>query len=56
MVRDCMVKILDRYYPDMEANDNTIVMVPMWDGMRFEGYQVVKANWKRPMDCEGWKV
>lgn len=50
-----MVKILERYYPDMEANDNAIVMAPVWDGLRFEGYQVVKANWRLPENVEGWK-
>lgn len=41
-------KILECYYPDMEANDNCIVQVPVWDGWNFMGYQVVKANWKLP--------
>lgn len=45
-----MAKIFERYYPDVEANDNCLVMAPMWDGWKFLGFQPVKGNWKQP--CE----
>ena len=51
-----MAGILERYYPDMEANDNALVMAPMWDGWKFLGYQPVKGNWKLPERYETFDV
>lgn len=50
-------KILGTTYMDFEsANDNNIVMSPVWDGFSFAGYRVVKANWKLPDLFETWGV
>lgn len=44
------------FYPVMEANDNRVVMVPMFDGLSFQGYQVVKSQWKRPANYETFNL
>ena len=51
-----MTRILTQYYPDMEANDNRLVMVPQWDGWKFLGYAVQKPNKPAPVRCETWRV
>lgn len=49
-----MTAIIGTAYMDLDrfANDNALVMVPMWDGWNFLGYQPVKGNWKMPANYE----
>lgn len=52
-----MPTINNRYiYTDIHANDNRLVMTPMWDGLSFMGYAVVKGNWKCHDVIELWEV
>lgn len=43
-------------YTNEPANSNALVMVPMFSGLRFEGYQVVKGNWKMPERIETFNL
>jgi len=38
------------------ANDNALIQVPTFDGMRFTGYKPVKPPMVKPVNGEAWYV
>lgn len=52
-----MTKIMGTYYLDLRnANDNALVMVPKWDGMKFLGYAVQKPAKPMPLVYEVFPI